>query len=46
VLDKAKAGNEMAAVQIAEWNNLCRPNNSTEKKVLLKIKQASEEIFV
>lgn len=45
VLNSAKSGNEMAAVQIDEWYRYCRPRNSKEKYVLKQIKKAVDEIF-
>lgn len=45
ILDKAKSGNEMAAVQIDEWNRFCKPRNTKEESVLNKVRKAAEEIF-
>lgn len=45
VLNSAKSGNEMAAVQIDEWYRYCKPRSSTEKCVLNQIKKAVDEIF-
>jgi hypothetical protein len=45
VLNKARSGNEMAAVQIDEWYRFCKAHNNKEKQVLNQIKKAIEEIF-
>ncbi len=45
VLNKAMSGNEMAAVQIAEWNCFCKPGNSREQMVLARIRKATDDIF-
>lgn len=45
LLDKAKAGNEMAAVQIDEWQRFCKFRNSRDKHVLELINNAVEELF-
>lgn len=45
ILNRAKSGNEMAAVQIDEWYRFCRARNSSEKCVLNQIRKAADEIF-
>lgn len=45
VLNKAMDGNEMAAVQLVEWNSLCKPSNNIEQRVLAQIRKATDEIL-
>lgn len=45
VLNMAKSGNEMAAVQIDEWSRFGSPENSEEQCILNQIKKAYNEIF-
>jgi hypothetical protein len=46
VLEKAKTGNEMAAVQIDEWQRFCTPRDDNEETILKKIKEATKDIFM
>jgi hypothetical protein len=45
LLSKARAGNEMAAVQIDEWQRFCKSDDSRDKHVLELINKAAEELF-
>ena len=45
ILNRAKAGNEMAAVQIDEWCKYCSPSNSREQYILNMLKTAADELF-
>lgn len=45
ILEKAKTGNEMAAVQIDEWQKFCKPKNNQEKSVFRLINCAAKELF-
>ncbi|MGE5630025.1 MAG: hypothetical protein ACM3TR_02885 [Caulobacteraceae bacterium] len=45
ILESAKKGNEMAAVQLDEWQRCCKPQNAKEKQVISLINKATKEIF-
>lgn len=45
ILENAKKGNEMAAVQLDEWKNTCKPQNDSEKQIVSMIQSAVNEIL-
>ncbi len=46
IYQKAKDGNEMAAVQIYEWATGGKPEDSLERQVYCRIVDACKELFV
>ncbi len=46
ILDMARTGNEMAAVQLYEWHRFCKPGNIKEQHILMLIEEAVCEMFV
>lgn len=45
ILANAKKGNEMAAVQLDEWQRACEPKNEKEKQIVNLVKCAVDEIL-
>lgn len=45
ILKNAKNGNEMAAVQLDEWQKSCVPQNDKEKQIVKMINNAVDEIL-
>jgi hypothetical protein len=45
VFEKAKRGNEMAAVLLDEWQRLCEPKNEKEVQIVKSISKAINKIF-
>lgn len=45
ILESAKKGNEMAAVQLDEWKSSCKPKSFKEMQVISMIKSATNEIL-
>lgn len=45
IFQNAKKGNEMAAVQLDEWQKSCIPQNSKEKQIIRMINSAINEIL-
>lgn len=45
ILECAKKGNEMAAVQLDEWHRCCTPQNPNEEQVIRLINKGVNEIF-
>jgi hypothetical protein len=45
VFEKAKKGNEFAAVLLDEWQKNCTPKNAEEKQVVELINKAATKIF-
>jgi hypothetical protein len=45
ILEKAKKGNEMAAVLLDEWQRSCKPGNEKEESIIRSINKAVHKFF-
>ena len=45
ILDRARNGNEMAALHIFEWQEYCAPENDRDTEIVKLIKNAANQLF-
>jgi len=45
IFEKAKKGNEMAAVLLDDWQKNCKPKGDEEKQIINMINMAANSIF-